>query len=508
MRILDRNWRCADGRDRHRRGRAPGAGRLRGQDPVRDQVRHPARGRSAGASGSGCAGWPSAGCARTACCSTRCAIDVIGLVRDRAGRLHHRARPGGGLNAGRPHPLDRPGRGRGPSGGGRGRHRERPARPAAGRPAGHGAARGQGPDPGGHRQQPRAVAAAPDHGRPVPGQPAQAGQRLRPRHRGRRSWARRARSRRPRSTASRSSASSGWTAGCARSAACCPRWPRPRGRRIPPGGRAAGQRRRGGAGARAAGGRRADPARAARLAARRASPPRRRWTRCQARRWCGRPAPGPPAARRPAPARRVPGPGPTWPTCSASRPPAGPRRSARPAATTCACSARRARARPCWPSGSRPSCPGSTAAAALEVTAIHSVAGVLPDRQPAADRAAVLRAAPHRDQGGDRRRGQRGHPARGGVPGPPRLPVPGRGAGVRPGRARRAAPAPGVGRGRDRPVGPDRPLPGPVHSGPGGQPVPVRQADRRAPVRAATARPRSAAGTWPGCPGRCWTGWT
>ena len=49
--------------------------------------------------------------------------------------------------------------------------------------------------------------------------------------------------------------------------------------------------------------------------------------------------------------------------------------------------------------------------AALEVTAIHSIAGTLPPGQPAADRAAVLRAAPHLDQGGDRgRRHWRLHP--------------------------------------------------------------------------------------------------
>ena len=151
--------------------------------------------------------------------------------------------------------------------------------------------------------------------------------------------------------------------------------------------------------------------------------------------------------------RGRPMPGRTWLTWSASRSPGGPRRSARPAGITCCLlgppgvgqdHAGRAAA--------RRSCRGSTAAAALEVTAIHSVAGTLPAGRPAADRAAVLRAAPHRDQGRDRRRRQRRHPARRGVAGASRLPVPGRGPGIRPGRARCAASAAGVRRGRHRAV--------------------------------------------------------
>ena len=145
-------------------------------------------------------------------------------------------------------------------------------------------------------------------------------------------------------------------------------------------------------------------------------------------------------------------------------------------------------------------------AAALEVTAIHSVAGVLPDGSPlltappfCAPHHTATKAAIVGGGSGVIRPGSR-------VPGSPRLPVPGRGARVRPGRAGRAAPAAGVGRGRDGPVGGDRPLPGPVHPGAGGQPVPVRQGTGRQPGCDCT--PRSAAGTWPGCPGRCLTGWT
>ena len=133
-------------------------------------------------------------------------------------------------------------------------------------------------------------------------------------------------------------------------------------------------------------------------------------------------------------------------------------------------------------------------AAALEVTAIHSVAGVLPDRSPLLTAPPVLRPAPHGDQGRDRRRRQRGDTPRGRLAGASRLPVPGRGARVRPGRARRAPPAAGVGRGRGGPVGGDRPLPGPLHAGAGREPVPVRQGTR-AGRRAAPARPRSATGT-------------
>ncbi len=119
-------------------------------------------------------------------------------------------------------------------------------------------------------------------------------------------------------------------------------------------------------------------------------------------------------------------------------------------------------------------------AAALEVTSIHSVAGVLPDRSPLLTAPPVLRPASHGDQGGDRRRRHRGDPPRGRLPGPSRLPVPGRGARVRPGRARRAPPAAGVGRGRGSPVGGDRPLPGPLHAGAGRQPLPVRPGTRAA----------------------------
>jgi magnesium chelatase family protein len=83
----------------------------------------------------------------------------------------------------------------------------------------------------------------------------------------------------------------------------------------------------------------------------------------------------------------------TSPTSSASTR-HGPRwRSRRPAATTCSWKARRGRARRCSPSGCRPSCRRSAASESLEVTAVHSVAGLLPPGKPLVDIAPYC--APH-----------------------------------------------------------------------------------------------------------------
>ena len=71
-------------------------------------------------------------------------------------------------------------------------------------------------------QQRGAVAAAQDHGRPVPGQPAQAGQRIRSRHRGGHPRGRRRVARGCPRRALPSSANSGSTASCARSAGVLP----------------------------------------------------------------------------------------------------------------------------------------------------------------------------------------------------------------------------------------------------------------------------------------------
>ena len=68
----------------------------------------------------------------------------------------------------------------------------------------------------------------------------------------------------------------------------------------------------------------------------------------------------------------------TLPSCSARRWPGAPPRCAQRAGTTCRCSGRPGLARRCWRSGYLPYCRASTLRAALEVTAIHSVAGILP----------------------------------------------------------------------------------------------------------------------------------
>ena len=311
-------------------------------------------------------------------------------------------------------------------------------------------------------QQPAVLAAAPHHRRPVAGQPAQAGQRLRPGHRRRPSW-------RPAASV--------------------------------PGGRLAGTVFLGELGL--DGGLRPVPGVLPAVAAAAAAgfsrvvvPPENlpEAALVPACRSCSAPALGcadglaarpqagqaaaPPGAGRGirrgarlcwATGRGVPdGGGPAWRCAStalrrrAAARPGGRRRPAGSAAgggdlrrgrpSPDAARAARASARRCWPSGCRRSCRRCEPAEALEVSAIHSVAGTLTAGQPAGDRAAVLRAASHRHQGRHRRRRKRHHQAGRGVAGAPRLPVPGRGAGVRPRRAGRAAPAARVRRGRDRPV--------------------------------------------------------
>ena len=215
-----------------------------------------------------------------------------------------------------------------------------------------------------------------------------------------------------------------------------------------------------------------------------------------------------PRRRRPRVPAAPPRPGSwTWRRCLASPRPGWPRRSAPPAATTCPCSGRPGRARRCSPSGCRPSCPGWSRRRRLRSRRSTRWPGRC--RRGRGWSTEPPFCAPHHTatQGRDRRRRQRAHPAGRGQPRASRRAVPRRGAGVRPGRARRAAPAARGGGGGDRPAGDDRPVPGPVHPGPGGQPVPVRQgATPGGPAASAARRPGD--GTWGGCPGRCWTGWT
>ena len=499
LRILDRNWRCENGELDIVALRTPGPGRLRGQDPVGRRYGSPLEAVSHG---------KRARLRRLAACVAgahglrfdEVRIDVIGLVRDRAGRVHRRARAGGGLSAASP------ARTRSPWSASRAiRSRSRPTS----RTACPGYSWSGLPDTALREARDRIRAAIvnsreqwPQRRITVGLSPASLPKRgsgfdlgiavaiLGAAGLGPGGGPRRGRV--PRRTGARRPAAPG-----ARRAA---RGRRRGGRRVPAGGRAERQRRRGRAGPRPPGAG-AGTLRGL-LGWLRVGRPSSR-TRCRRRRRATAPAG---AAVTGMPGRRWPGR--TWPTCWASRRPAGRRRSARPAATTCACSGRRARARRCWPSGCPtvlpPPGPGRGAGGDLDPLGGRACCRT---GSAAADRAAVLRPAPHRDQGGDRRRRQRGDPARGGLAGASRLPVPGRGARVRPGRARRAAPAAGVGRGRGGPVGRDRAVPGPLHAGAGGEPVPVRQGTRAA-GGLRPARPRSAAGTWPGCPGRCSTGWT
>ena len=93
----------------------------------------------------------------------------------------------------------------------------------------------------------------------------------------------------------------------------------------------------------------------------------------------GRGAPGPAPLARPRPSPSPPPPprpAPIWPTSAASRSPATRSRWRPRAGTTCCWSARPARARRCWPAGWPGCCPSSAPADALEVTCIHSAAGL------------------------------------------------------------------------------------------------------------------------------------
>ena len=134
----------------------------------------------------------------------------------------------------------------------------------------------------------------------------------------------------------------------------------------------------------------------------------------------------------------------------------------------------RARARRCSPSGCRPSCPRSAGRSPLEVTAVHSVAGLLPPGKPLIDVAALLRPAPLGHDAGPRRRRPGHRPARSGLAGPPRGALPGRDARVQqPGPGRPAAAAGGGAR-RDRAQRGRGAVPGEVPDGARGQPLPVR----------------------------------
>ena len=122
--------------------------------------------------------------------------------------------------------------------------------------------------------------------------------------------------------------------------------------------------------------------------------------------------------------------------------------------------------------------PDLTTEQALEVTALHSVAGVLPAGQRAGAPAAVVRPAPLGDRGERARRRHRPGAARAGQPRAPRRAVPRRVPALPRRRRRGDAAAARVGGGDDRPRGGVGHLPRPLAGRPGGQPVPVRQLPR------------------------------
>ena len=117
---------------------------------------------------------------------------------------------------------------------------------------------------------------------------------------------------------------------------------------------------------------------------------------------------------------------------------------------------------------------------------------------PAGAPGAVAGAAPHRVGGRAGRRRRAPRPAGRDQPGAPRRAVPRRGAGVPAAGARRVAPAAGVRPGGAAPRRRGRQVPGPVPAGAGREPVRLRQAGPRLRLR----RPRRAAATRSGCPGR------
>ena len=172
--------------------------------------------------------------------------------------------------------------------------------------------------------------------------------------------------------------------------------------------------------------------------------------------------------------------------------------------------AARARARRCWPSGCPACCPPLDRDAALEVTAVHSVAGLLPDGAGRWSRRPPFQAPHHTASvaalvGGGSAQARPGR----GLAGPPRRAVPGRGAGVRAGRAGRAAPAAGVRRDRGRPAaGRGRGYPARFQLVLAANPCPCGRGRRPVDGDCTLHADGPAALPAAGCPGRCSTGST
>jgi hypothetical protein len=346
----------------------------------------------------------------------------------------------GGLDGAGAYPFDRAGGRRRPSRRDRGGHRERAGRLVAGGPTRHGAARGPGPDPVGHREQPGEVAEPQDHRRPVARQPAQAGQQLRCRHRRRHPLRRRghpARRAGGPDVPGRAGARRPVAAGTRRASLGGRRgrgWLR---------GRRGASRERARSGTRAGNARRGDPKpeRTTRVAARPGpSAERRRHGRHDGSPWDDR-------DERDGWGERGAGTRGRDPALACLELPRGRRSGIGPRARPC----RRGRAAD-GPAGRRDLRGGRPPSAAARPTGsgqdhagrapAHATApagagrrarghrdpldrGDPAARRPAADRAAVLRAAPHVDQGGDRRR-RHWCPASGrGLTRTPGIPVPG-----------------------------------------------------------------------------------
>ena len=188
-------------------------------------------------------------------------------------------------------------------------------------------------------------------------------------------------------------------------------------------------------------------------------------------------SPSPPTTRRNGRRRRRRPRCPTSPTCAARSGLAGRSSSRRRAATTCCSQALREPGRRCSRGGFRACCPPLTDAEIVEVTRIHSVAGLLAAERPLVTDAAVPRAAPQLLDGGDRRRRPRAASGRG-EPRAPRRPAARRAAGVPAARARGASPAARGRRRRDRARRRPSALPGPLPARRDDEPLSLRRARR------------------------------
>ena len=281
-----------------------------------------------------------------------------------------------------------------PAGRDRGRPVRRPARPVVHRSGRHVGRRVARPDPGRDPELRRRVAEPQDHGRAAARRRPQGRLALRPRASPWRcSAAPEQMPRRARSPTRSGSPNSASTGGCGRCAACCRRCVAAQQAGVRRVVVAPRQRRRGRAGRPAS--TCARPTTCARCVA---------WLRGDG------PAPAPRRARRrarpPAGRRSI------SPTSPASRRPSGRSRSRRPAATTCTFVGAPGAGKTMLAERLPGLLPALDDAAALEVTAVHSVAGLLGAQARLLRRATAAGAAPHRVGRVAGRRRHRTWPAR------------------------------------------------------------------------------------------------